>query len=333
MANIADAAAPKVVPGHDVDSGSELNSTSPAVGSTAGKEEEDDGKLAIPLKVYGIAKGDDEVQGKVNLHIPEMVWFNKFKDTSTAAIRKVLELKNAERGKRFLHITVSRKLRPITKLSGRTFLSAWWHIVVCHYALWGRNVHHRDISPNNLMVYKTSDGRYIGVLIDFDFSLSPSGRERAGTVPFMAIELLTKDAIEGQVKHLYQHDAESFIWVLAWICLRYEEGQLLRKGRPLDQWLKVDFEICSEKKIDFLYQSCYKAQPSSSHQSNWKTALACLFSLSVFKTMNPTPTEDDEIAFRTWLEEHILKAEIPISEPVKVLEGNISRYIVHNHKN
>jgi hypothetical protein len=129
----------------------------------------------------------------------------------------------------------------------------------------------------------------------------------------MAIELLTKDAIEGQVKHLYQHDAESFIWVLTWICLRYQEGQLLRKGRPLDQWLKVDIETCSEKKIHFLYQGRYKAQPSSSHQSNWKTALACLFSLSVFKTMNPTHTEDDEIAFRTWLEEHILKAEIPLS--------------------
>jgi hypothetical protein len=129
MANVADAAAPKVVLGHDVDSGSEPNSTSPAVGSTAGQEEEDEGKPAIAQKVYGIAKGDNE--GKVNLHIPEMVWFHKFKDTSTATIRKVLELKGAQRGKRFLHITVSKKFLPITKLSGRTFLSAWWHIVVC----------------------------------------------------------------------------------------------------------------------------------------------------------------------------------------------------------
>ncbi|KAG2744863.1 hypothetical protein P692DRAFT_201104502 [Suillus brevipes Sb2] len=80
---------------------------------------------------------------------------------------------------------------PITKLSGWTFLNAWWHIVISHYALWGQNVHHRDISPNNLMVYKISDGRYIGVLIDIDFPLSPSGQEHTGTVPFMAIELLT----------------------------------------------------------------------------------------------------------------------------------------------
>jgi hypothetical protein len=30
----------------------------------------------------------------------------------------------------------------------------------------------------------------------------------------MALELLTKEAIEGKVKHLYRHDAESFLWVL-----------------------------------------------------------------------------------------------------------------------
>ncbi|KAG1799527.1 uncharacterized protein BJ212DRAFT_1251972, partial [Suillus subaureus] len=60
-----------------------------------------------------------------------------------------------------------------------------------------------------------------GILNDFDLSStqdSPSGQEHTGTVPFMAIELLMKEAIEGQVKHLYQHDAESFIWVLTWVC-------------------------------------------------------------------------------------------------------------------
>jgi hypothetical protein len=112
-----------------------------------------------------------------------------------------------------------------------------------HYVLWEKQVHHRDISPSNLMVYKTSDGRYIGVLNDFDLSSTrdtPSGQERTGTVPFMALRLLKKDAIEGKVQHLYQHDAESFLWVFAWVCLRYEGGRLLRKGRPLDEWLKLD---------------------------------------------------------------------------------------------
>ena len=53
----------------------------------------------------------------------------------------------------------------------------------------------------------------------------PSGNERTGTIPFMAIDLLEKEAIQGKVQHLYQHDAESLIWVLAWVCLRYEDGK------------------------------------------------------------------------------------------------------------
>ncbi|KAG1817637.1 uncharacterized protein BJ212DRAFT_1270302 [Suillus subaureus] len=96
-----------------------------------------------------------------------------------------------------------------------------------HYALWGNNVHHHNISPSNLMVYMTTDGQYIGVLNDFNLSStgdSPSGQEHTGTVPFMAIELLTKEAIEGKVKHLYWHDAESFLWVLTWVSLHYQKG-------------------------------------------------------------------------------------------------------------
>ncbi|KAG2753903.1 hypothetical protein P692DRAFT_20676800, partial [Suillus brevipes Sb2] len=53
-----------------------------------------------------------------------------------------------------------------------------------------------------------------------------SGQERAGTILLMALDLLTKKAIEGKVKHLYQDDVESFVWLLAWVCLRYREGQL-----------------------------------------------------------------------------------------------------------
>jgi hypothetical protein len=67
------------------------------------------------------------------------------------------------------------------------------------------------------MIYKTLGGRWIGVLNDFDLSSTqdtPLGQERTGTVPFMAQHLLSEEGIIGEVKHLYQHDAESFIWVL-----------------------------------------------------------------------------------------------------------------------
>ncbi|KAG2351922.1 hypothetical protein BDR07DRAFT_975287 [Suillus spraguei] len=53
-----------------------------------------------------------------------------------------------------------------------------------HYTLWKHNVHHRDISPSNLMVYWWN-GQWIGVLNDYDLSSierdGPSGKERTGT--------------------------------------------------------------------------------------------------------------------------------------------------------
>lgn len=59
-----------------------------------------------------------------------MAWFHKFEDTSTATIRRVLGLENAERGRRVLDIIIFRRLDPIRDLSNKQFLAAWWHIVV-----------------------------------------------------------------------------------------------------------------------------------------------------------------------------------------------------------
>ncbi|KAG2753893.1 hypothetical protein P692DRAFT_20796964 [Suillus brevipes Sb2] len=246
-------------------------------------EEERESEAEILQKAYKIAKKD--TNGNVKHHVPEMVWSHKFEDTSTVHIRTALGLADAERGRRALYIIIFRKLDPITKLKGKKFLSAWWHIVVCHYALWGNNVHHRDISPSNLMVYKTLSGRWIGVLNDFDLSLtqdSPSGQERTGTVPFMAIELLSKDAIEGKVKHLYRHDAESLLWVLTWISLRYQEGRLLRKGRPLYEWLKLDAIECHDKKTGFLTTHRHKMKPSRSRKRSWKVVRLSLKRVGMF---------------------------------------------------
>jgi len=46
----------------------------------------------------------------------------------------------------------------------------------------------------------------------------------------MALELLTAEAIQGEIEHVYQHDAESFIWVLTWVSLRYDGGNLPDEG-------------------------------------------------------------------------------------------------------
>ena len=179
-----------------------------------------------------------------------------------------------------------------------------------HRILWMNGILHRDISPSNLMVYKNANGEWIGVLNDYDLSSTqqdgPSGNERTGTIPFMAINLLTEQALQGKVEHLYQHDAESLIWVLAWVCLRYEDGKL-RSSRPLDEWLKVDATQCREKKNDFLLVKRHEERPSSSHVAAWETARACLRQVVRFYTEDPTSPPDDEV-FQTWL-----KAQVPTS--------------------
>lgn len=84
-----------------------------------------------------------------------MVWFHKFEGTSTAKIRRALGFEDADRDRRVSYIVVFGKLDPITDLSDKQFLAAWWHI--CHYTFWRNKVHHRKVSPSNLMVYKTFD--------------------------------------------------------------------------------------------------------------------------------------------------------------------------------
>ncbi|KAG0695564.1 hypothetical protein DFH29DRAFT_954736, partial [Suillus ampliporus] len=72
-----------------------------------------------------------------------------------------------------------------------------------------------------MMYCKTKDGVLVGVLNDYDLSSlattqGPLGNERTGTVPFMALDLLSPESQRGKVQHLYRHDLESFIWVLVW---------------------------------------------------------------------------------------------------------------------
>ncbi|KAH7903649.1 hypothetical protein BJ138DRAFT_984464, partial [Hygrophoropsis aurantiaca] len=88
-----------------------------------------------------------------------------------------------------------------------------------HYALWKGELYHRDISENNLMYYRDKGNIAVGVLNDFDLSSTKQirqGNERTGTIPFMAIQLLKQQSTSGHYRHLYRHDAESFMWVLAW---------------------------------------------------------------------------------------------------------------------
>ncbi|KAG0697235.1 hypothetical protein DFH29DRAFT_160985 [Suillus ampliporus] len=244
-------------------------------------------------------------------YVPKMGWIHKFEEISTAKIQRAQTVDDAEWGSRVLYIIVSRKLLPITKLSGDEFLRAWWKVVVCHRILWEHGTPHRNINLSSLMFYRELGSLAIGVLNDYDLSstqdFTPSRNERRGTLPFMAFGLLAMlnlKAFEGKVEHFYQDDAESLIWVLTWVCLRYEGGELLSKDGPLNEWLKVDALRCSDKKVSFMRRvqtdnSNNTIKPSSSHQSNWQIAQSCL------RSVPRVHVPDDDSVFRTWFQTNV----------------------------
>ncbi|KAF8423739.1 hypothetical protein L210DRAFT_3569339, partial [Boletus edulis BED1] len=133
----------------------------------------------ILKRVYEIAH-DQDIKG----HVPVMLWYKSFEETSTAKVRQRLGLKTE--GARVLYTIIFRKLRPITELTGRGLPACV--VGDGHLALWKNDVYHRDISASNLM-YRTVNGKIVGVLNDFDLASTEktaTGTERTGTIPFMA---------------------------------------------------------------------------------------------------------------------------------------------------
>ncbi|KAH7882340.1 hypothetical protein F5I97DRAFT_348436 [Phlebopus sp. FC_14] len=107
------------------------------------------------------------------------------------------------------------KLDPMMELKGNDLWDAWLQCIYCHYHLWKKGVHHREVNCGNFM-YCSRGNNLMGVLNDFDLAsiYSPDGvrprdHQRTGTPPFMALDLLDDDQIENS----YRHDLESFVCV------------------------------------------------------------------------------------------------------------------------
>ena len=134
-----------------------------------------------------------------------------------------------------------------------------------HFKLWELGFEHGDPSLANLMV---DPGTGNGVLNDWDLSRrrvtdgpTRSGAERTGTIPFMAIDLLSQDALDRKVPRLYRHDLEGFIWVLVWVFLQYEGCK--RVQDTLEEWRSGNLKNCRAAKLEFLSNpASYHAVPS-----------------------------------------------------------------------
>ncbi|KAG0699561.1 hypothetical protein DFH29DRAFT_854729 [Suillus ampliporus] len=134
-----------------------------------------------------------------------------------------------------------------------------------------------------MMCYKKKN-TLMGFLNDYDLSslssaAGPEGNERMGAVPFMALDLLTPKGQRGEVKCLYRHALESFMWVLVWVSLRYRNGVLLPpETRLCDSWANTDLHACAVEKYYFLCH-CFEFDPDGIDPLMWKLVLHCLFVL------------------------------------------------------
>ncbi len=98
-------------------------------------------------------------------------------------------------------------------------------------------------------------GEVIGVLADFDLSSleeqASQNTERTGTVPFMALDLLSTKALAGQVTHDYGHEAEAYFWVGVYNTACYDNGHTVHLAVPA-QWNSLGATTMRKDKRDYL---------------------------------------------------------------------------------
>ena len=158
---------------------------------------------------------------------------------------------------------------PSTLLLGANVIA-----VLGHRHLWVDGVEHNDISVKNLMYDKFNEDH--GILNDYDLAHlegnpRPSGTERTGTMPFMALDLLTKNTWDGMVERRYRHDCESFAWVLLWICCRYDNGKEIRNA-PLSRFITHSYVDCFEAKYAIV-PALRTITATASYKGSWDAVI------------------------------------------------------------
>jgi hypothetical protein len=93
-----------------------------------------------------------------------------------------------------------------------------------------------------------------GVLNDYDLAtivgdVSPLSKQRTGTKPYMAYQLLA--AAENPPVHCYRHDLESLFYVILVLTSHFENGKEI-PNPPLAEWFRLDSRTLASKKGELI---------------------------------------------------------------------------------
>ncbi|KAJ7682963.1 hypothetical protein B0H17DRAFT_45430 [Mycena rosella] len=247
---------------------------------------------------------DDVIQSAFNVCSmkPDMVndlpyVFGSRGDTASAThlIRTALAVEPMPRRHRVMRRIVFEELyRLQDQATSEVGMRMILEVSQCHYTLWKAGIHHTDISLDNIMVQRhwttgNDAPRLFGVLNDWDLASTPNLAHAllrpTGTVPYMHPELLTQEYWEGQVPRLYLHANASFIWVMAFLFLRYNKGKIIDSPTlPLDDLITNDFDLARMVKKDIIYQiPTFTCGPDA--EKEWKVVVDLLV-----WTSNPNET-------------------------------------------
>ncbi|KAF8898272.1 hypothetical protein CPB84DRAFT_1780781 [Gymnopilus junonius] len=273
-----------------------LGGRATAVVSATGYSENDENETQMVCKIYHpevqrrhegltmevtyrVAEEDrlkaehDEVRGELEIpsmfnYLPKFYFYGDVEGTSTQRVRSMV--RRRWKGHRTMRIIGMKRLTKITTLKGWEFVKAWLEGVLCHAFLWQNFIEHGDPSLNNLM-YDEETG--CGVLTDFDLSLlqwEPRvfGTDRTGTIPFMALDLLKEQYWDGRRERYYHHELESFIWILPYVFLQYQDGKRV-KGVDVNAWITSNYTNCLKEKL-FFYTHGAIEDAAKKVQANYK---------------------------------------------------------------
>ena len=182
---------------------------------------------------------------------------------------------------------------------------------------------HRDISLNNLM-FRRKNGKIFGVLNDFDLSvfrdnITSSSKQRTGTKPYLALDLLNK----GGYEHKYRHDLESFLYVIAWITSRYHEGAEI-PDPPFQKWVQGSEEDLRGMKFEFIHEIGPDPTPHFKMFQWWVESMQSAFASGLsarktyqrrlrFATDEQTPFDDETLGVM-WFSTYFERSSILMSK-------------------